>query len=213
MKAVVYHADANFAWGDPVKDTYRNLFRKFREQVNSYGMELIHLTLIGHEGWGDSTIYFDGLEPQNVVLNREECFTQFIEQNEGVFWFCEPDMKINKMWPPLKKDLAMLYRRGDSVPLNPAWKMATNKAAPIFRHLRDNLRALVPYQEPNKEPVDFRWHGDSWAYNKAWKEFGRPTNDFNALGVSIELRDYKDYIKDKGTYSINLFGKKKNEWV
>jgi hypothetical protein len=205
MKAVVYHADAKFAWGDPVGNLYARLFERFRKQCNDYGMELIHLTIEGHPGWGDRTLHFDGLDAKNVVLNREECFSGFLERAEDdVYWFAEPDFEILQMWPALTADCALLYRDGDSVAMNPAWRMATPKALPLFLKLRDTLRAVEV-----RPGVGHDWHGDSEAFTRVWKDMGKPTKEAEYLGVKIEFRPYSNYVKGEPKFTRNYFGKKK----
>lgn len=211
MKAVVYHADAHFAWGGSVGDLYKRLFSKFVAQCHAHDIPVVHLTLDGHPGWGDETIRYPQLVPANVMLNREECFSAFLESApDDVYWFCEPDYEIVKMWPKLTTDCAMLYRDGDSVPMNPAWRMARPKALPFFLKLRDTYRALTPTRG-----VGFDWHGDSWAFTKVWKNMGSPKGYglVKYLGVEIEFRDYADYIKPKCKFGRNHFGAKKERWL
>jgi hypothetical protein len=209
VKAVVYHADASFAWGGSVGDLYKQLFERFRKQCNDFGMELIHLTLEGEPGWGDRNIHYSGLDQKNVVLNREECFTRFLETAEDeVYWFAEPDIEIIQMWPPLTADCAMLYRAGDAVAMNPAWRMATPKALPFFTKLREELRAVEI-----RPGVGHDWHGDSAAFTKVWKDMGKPTERANYLGVEIEFRNYSHYIKGEPKFTRNHFGKKKLDLV
>jgi hypothetical protein len=205
VKAVVYHADASFAWGGAVGNLYKKLFERFRKQCKAHGMEVIHLTLEGQPGWGGINIHYSGLDPKNVVLNREECFTKFLETAEDdVYWFAEPDFKILRMWGPISGDCTMLYREGDDVPMNPAWRMATPKALPFFTKLRDELRAVKV-----RPGVGHDWHGDSEAFTKVWNEMGRPTKGTEYLGVKIEFRDYKHYIKGEPKFTRNYFGESK----
>lgn len=209
MKAVVYHADAKFAWGGAVGDLYKKLFEKFRRQCKSHGMDLIHLTLDGQPGWGDKNFYYSGLDQQNVVLNREECFSRFLETAEDdVYWFTEPDIQIYRMWGPLNADCALLFRAGDDVPMCPAWRMAKPSALPVFLRLRDHLRAVEV-----RPGVGHDWHGDSEAFTKVWNEMGCPkegeTVDY--LGVNVEFRKYADYIKGSNKFSRNFFGQNKHQ--
>lgn len=50
MKAVIYHADGEIARRYPI-DTYKNLCLGLRENLKSFNIPLIHITLTGHEGW------------------------------------------------------------------------------------------------------------------------------------------------------------------
>lgn len=213
MRAVVYHANAHFAWGGDVGDLYERLFKRYVEMCHRYGMEVIHLTLDGHPGWGDVNIYYPQLSPANIMFNREECFTQFLESAaEDDYWFCEPDYEITKMWPKLTSDCALLYRHGDDVPVCPAWRMATPKALPLFRRVRDTFKGLKPVgTHPEKGYIGFDWHGDSWAFTQVWKDMGKPKGVglVKYLGLEIEFRNYADYIKPLGTYGRNYFGRDK----
>lgn len=205
MKAVVYHADAKFAWGDSVGNTYKLLFGAFRKQCNKFGMPLVHLTLDGQPGWGDENRFYPGLDQRNVVLNREECFSQYLEEADDVCWFCEPDMLIKQMWPELVTDCAMVYRPNDDVPMCPAWRMATKKALPFFIKLRDTLRSVE-----TRPGVGHDWHGDSEAFTKVWNEMGCPkVGKHEFMGLSFEFRKYEDYIKGSEKFTRNYFGKRK----
>jgi hypothetical protein len=205
VKAVVYHADAKFAWGDDVGDLYPKLFDRFRKLCNAYGMPLVHLTVDGHPGWGDENKSYANLDPKNVVLNREECFSLYLETApEDVYWFCEPDFHIFKMWPELTADCAMIYRPKDDVPMCPAWRLARPKAAPFFLKLRDTLRALK-----ERPGVGHDWHGDSEAFTTVWNEMGKPTKDTEFMGLKFEFRKFEDYIKGTHKFTRNHYGKKK----
>jgi hypothetical protein len=197
LKAVIYHADARFENGNDVGDVYQRLFRRFRDNCHAFGMQVIHLSLRGHPGWGDENLYYEG-NPEHIVANREECFSAFLEAApDDVYWFTEPDTVIYQMWPRLKTDCAMLYRAGDAVAMCPAWRMARPSALPFFIALRDAMRA-----DSRKD-----WHGDSAAFTHVWKKMERPEIGItNYLGVEIEFRDYADYVKSRGTYTRNYLG-------
>lgn len=201
MKAVVYHADAHFAWGPEVGDFYRRLFPKFLERCHAFDMEVIHLTLDGFPGMGDKNIFYGGYDAKDVMFNREMLFCDFLEKAEDdVYWFGEPDYVLFKKWPSLKTDCAFLHRT-DAVAMTPGWRMATPKAVPIFRDLRDTTKSVEL-----RAGVGRDWHCDSDAFNKVWKKMGRPLIGFTSyLGVSVEMRDYRQYVKP-GEYSRNYNG-------
>jgi len=203
--AVVYHADATFCFGGAAGDVYERLFKRFREMCNKHEIPVVHLSTEGHPGWGDENHRYGNLDPKNVVLNREECFTKFLEcAPDDVYWFTEPDYVIKQMWPALDGDCAMLYRPDDGVPMTPSWRMATPKALPFFVKLRDTLRELKPHPG-----VGFDWHGDSWAFTNVWKEMGSPKGRANYLGLDIEFRAYKDYVKFDNVYGMNYAAHRK----
>jgi hypothetical protein len=202
VKAVVYHADATYVGGK--QWDYKKLFEGFRKNCAKFGIPVVHLTVKGHEGWGDENVFYD-LDPKTVMLNREITFCDYLEKSEGVCWFSEPDYRIFKMWPPLDADAALLYRDGDGVPISPAWRMATNKALPLFQE----FVTLTKESEPEK---DQGWHCDSRAMAKVWEKLGKP-NGWQAsfLGVKIEIRKFRDYIKPHPIYGRNYAWNMKKE--
>lgn len=205
MKAVCYHADALYADGTPAGDTYRRLFKGFNANCHAFGLKTVHVTLEGHEGWGDENFYVSGLDPKNIMLNREIAFVQFLEQApEDFYWFTEPDYRIWKAWPRLRGDCALLLR-GDDVPINPAWRMATKKAIPLFRDFRDETQSVEL-----RPGVGFDWHCDSEGFRKVWDKMGRPKRHESGrlpiteyLGVRIEFRDFGHYIKPNPIFGRN----------
>ena len=207
MKAVVYHADSHFAWGGEVGETYRKIFEGFKKNCHDFGYSVVHLTLEGFPGYGDENIYFSGYNPREVMFNRELIFCEYLENaDDGVHWFTEPDYRIYRPWPPLKADCALLYRPDDAVKLNPAWRLATRKAAPLFREFRDAVKTVEI-----RPGVGRDWHCDSDAFNRVFKRMGTPERYCEFVGVKIELRDYYDYIKGRCTYGRNYLSKQKEE--
>ncbi len=199
MKAVYWHADASFAWGGKVGDTYKRLAERFVPLCHKHGMQVVHLTAMNHEGWGDEVIRYD-LDPKHVMLNREVAFAEFLEAApDDVYWFTEPDYEIFRMWPALEKDLCML-KREDHVPLTPAWRMATKKALPVFR------KACEDYLKMNHS---FDWHGDS----HVWTDIYHQAKDGEFLGVQFEFRPYGEYIKGKTIYGANHLAQRKFEYL
>lgn len=209
MKAVAYHADAHYADGRAVGDDYRKLFNGFNKNCHSFGLKTVHVTLEGHEGWGDESHFVSGLDPKNVMLNREIAFCDFLEKApEDVYWFTEPDYRIYRSWPAIKNDCALLYRGNDGVPITPSWRMATKKALPLFKAFRDAT------QNTKLRPgVGFDWHCDSEGFNEIYRKMGSPNGAHNIefLGVSIEFRKFSEYIKPHPIYGRNFAWKAKEE--
>lgn len=206
MKAVCYHADAHYADGSEVGDTYKRLFQGFKKNCHEYGLKTIHVTLEGHEGWGDENYFVSGLDPANVMLNREIAFCDFLEKApEGVYWFTEPDYRIFKAWPRLTTDCALLYRADDDVRITPCWRMATKKAIPVFRMFRDETKSIEL-----RPGVGWDWHCDSEGFNRSWKKMGEPKEGrYSYLGVEIEFRKFSEYIKPDPIYGRNFAWKAK----
>jgi len=176
MKAVIWHADATPIV--PVPDgVYEFLFKKFKEQIYT-----IHLTTHNHPEWGDETYHY-GFPAEEVVKSRERAFSKFLsEAPEDVYWFTEPDVRLRCEFPPLKEDLALLYR-DDSVHLTPSFRLARPSALPIFEWVRDAM---------DGKRAD--WHGDSSAWNDLYEELGHPKGGvIEAMGCRIEIRDYLQY--------------------
>jgi len=204
MKAVVYHADANIAKTFDNEDLYEELFHSLKDNLNTFGIDLIHITVTGHPGWGNENYYYDVEDVNNVVYNREICFIDFLENiasDDEVYWFTEPDTRLLKEFPVLEADLALLLR-GDSNPVTPAWRLARRSALPIFKEALNNF---------NLDKKD--WNGDSPAWYSVWQQFGEPRE----LGVyswndlNIELRSYQDYCSRKRPiYSSQYKGHSKN---
>jgi hypothetical protein len=141
--------------------------------------------LEGFPGWGDENVFYAGLEPKNIVYNREKCFAEFLESApDDIYWFTEPDSRIKEQFPPLEADLALCHRPADKVKICPAWRLCTPKALPFFQE----VAALM-------ESLPKEWEGDSTAFQKV-----------NLKKYHVELRDYKDYVARGGRYSRNYKG-------
>lgn len=190
MKAVIYHADGKRSEQFP-KDTYKNLILGLKENCNSFGIPLIHLTINGFEGLGDENYYYDG-NPDEIIYNREKFFIEFLKSApDDEYWFTEPDSRIVNMFPPLTGDVAMLLRSSERR-LNAAWRLAKKSAVPFFEE------AFSYYDLSRKD-----WDGDTTGYVKIWERIGEPTEEglINYNNMSIELRNFKQYCYGKGYYT------------
>jgi len=202
MKAVVYHADGPIAEKFP-KDTYKTLFKILKENLKTFGIPLVHITLEGHEGWGDENYFYDR-DPAHIVYNREELFLDFLKNaDDNVYWFAEPDHRLKHMFPSLETDLALLFRQ-DSTPITPSWRLAKKSAIPFFEEV------LSYYDTTDKS-----WNSDSGAYIKMWEQIGSPTESsvVNYNNMSIDLRPYKQYSMRKSGYSQQFKGLHKFEII
>jgi hypothetical protein len=201
MKAVVYHADASIAQGFEV-GTYKKLMEGLKENCNKFGIPLIHLTIKGFEGWGNENYYFDG-DPADIVYNREKFFIEFLKQaDDEIYWFTEPDSRINVMFPPLEHDLALLIRAHAEKRITPAWRLAKPTALPFFEE------ALSYYDQAQKA-----WDGDTVGFRKMWEQIGMPTGEgvVSYNNISIELRNYKQYCMRKSIFTQQFKADHKNE--
>ena len=189
MKAVVYHTDGPIAKKFP-PGLYQGLFAKLKENLNSFGIDLVHITCKGHPGWGNENFYIEA-DPEHIVYNREIGFIEFLRTAaDDVYWFTEPDARLVAEMPPLQGDLALL-RRNDSVAITPWWRLARPTALPFFEEV------LTHFNMDHKT-----WHGDSYAFVGIWNAMGRPDQGFlEYKGLKIELRDYSVYTGRKGPYS------------
>lgn len=207
MKAVIYHADGAIARKFQ-PGTYERLFAGFKENVHKFGMELIHITLEGHPGWGDQNIHIKG-DPEHIVYNREIAFTGFLQHApDDTYWFTEPDARLHTPMPDLDGDLALL-RRNDVIAISPWWRLARPSALLFFQEVIEHF-----------DPAQKDWHGDSWAFVKMWELMGRPDIGSTIYkGLKIELRDYNLYTKTNSPYSrqwkaknkINLLNMEKDQ--
>lgn len=199
MKAVIYHADGKLAKRYP-KDTYKTICKGLKDNLNSLGIPLIHITVEGHEGWGDENYYYQG-DVNEVIYNREKFFLEFLKNAEDqVYWFTEPDSRLNSQLPPLTTDLALL-KRDDPVAISPWWRLCKKSAVPFFEEL------LTHFDMTQKD-----WHGDSVAFTKMWEVIGKPGTGITKWNdVSIELRDYRLYTGRLQPYSRQWKGQKKLE--
>jgi hypothetical protein len=199
MKAVIYHADSAVAKNYP-PDTYKNLFALLKSNLKKFNIPLIHLTLNGHEGWGDENFFYDR-DPNDIVYNREDLFLNFLKNsNDDVYWFLEPDHKLITVFPELSTDLALLIRN-DSTPITPSWRLARKTAIPFFEELLDIFI------------LNRNWNGDSVVFYKMWEKIGSPLNPgiIKYKDLLIELRSYKQYSTRKSQYSQQFKGLHKFE--
>ena len=208
MKAVVYHADSHYADGRAVGDDYKRLFKGFNENFHKFDLQTVHVTLEGHPGWGDETYYVKGLDPKNVMLNREIAFCEYLEQAEdGEYFFIEPDYRIFRKWPPMETDCVLLFRENDDVPITPAWRLATKKAVPLFKLFRDETQNVKL-----RPGVGYDWHCDSEGFTSVWRKMGSPdVCRRKFMGLDIEFRRFSEYIKPNPIYGKNYAWKQKED--
>ena len=194
MKAVVYHTDASIANNFP-KDTYKKLLIGLRKNCNEFNIPLIHITINGYPGYGNENIFVDA-DPEDITHNREKFFIELLKlaKDDEVFYFTEPDSRINKMFPPLTVDAAFLFRSGEHT-ITPAWRLAKRSALPIFEE------AFSYY---NTSTAD--WGRDTLAWKKLCDNIENPKLgivDYN--GLKIDLRRYKDYCFRRRSGYVSQF--------
>lgn len=205
MKVVIYHAESKNYPFLKRENLYRDLTLALKKNVNSFGFSLIHLTTKGQETWGDENYFYD-LDPDQIVYNRELCFLEFLkntaEDNE-VYWFTEPDSRINKIFPVLENDIDFLIRN-DKVPISPAWRLAKRTAVPVFEEL------LSCFNSSEKS-----WNGDGDAIVDFYKKIGSPLGDSSIIhnGITIGFRNYKLYCMRKSEYTQQFKADHKEELI
>lgn len=197
MKAVIYHADGPIAKEYP-EGLYKTIFLAFKENAAMHGIKTVHLTIKGHEGWGDENYFYD-FDPVNIVYNREVAFIDFLKNAEdNVYWFTEPDSRIYTMFPKLEGDIALL-RRNDGVAISPWFRLAKPSSLPIFEE-------ILSYFDLDKKT----WHGDSVAFIKLWEAMGKPGwENITYNGINVELRNYEEYSKMNSMYTRQYKHRKK----
>ena len=201
MKAVIYHADGPILFENPYPDLYKVIVDWYRKQVNKFGMELVHLTTEGHEGWGDINYHFQG-DLAEPMYNREVFFTRYLRDyaNGGWHWFGEPDAVIRKMFPmPMDGvDPVFLFRENDSVQISPCFRLAKQSALPMFEEI------LSLYDLKKKD-----WYGDSHAFVEIAKRISKAKHLNIGIrrdnGVAVELRQWRRYSDLSGDNYINHY--------
>jgi len=201
MKAVIYHADAHrqVKWSFP----YDKLIAGMKENLNSYGIELIYLTLEGLPGLGDVNYFYSDLIPGEITYNREVCFTDFLknkaEDNEQ-YWFSEADVRLRNPFPLLEEgvDAAFVVAVTEQRFI-PPWRLAKKSAAPIFEQ-------ALSYYTTLKD-----WDGDTESWGKLYREAGSPEvgTVVSYNGLQIESRPYKLYNMGKSYYTAHYKAKNK----
>jgi hypothetical protein len=202
MKAVLYHAEAHDWHG---KGIYKDITYGLKENLATFNIPLIHLTVTGHEGWGDENYYYDVHDVKEVIYNREKTFLEFLKNDavdDEIYWFCEPDFRLLTEFPPLTTDLCMLHRN-DPVVITPAWRLATKAAWPIFEE------AFSYFDLEQK-----KWHGDSVAWVKMWEAMEKPDAPgfYKHNKRTVELRPYGWYAsRHKARFSKQFKGGSKDQ--
>jgi hypothetical protein len=145
MKAVIYHADCRIAKRYK-PGIYKDLILGLKENLKSFNIPLIHLTLHGFEAYGDENYFFSG-DPENVNYNREVCFIDFLKNHavdDEVYWFTEPDTRLKNLFPHLEGDVSFTVKLGEER-ITPQWRLAKKSALPIFEE------ALPLYREEDRK--------------------------------------------------------------
>lgn len=71
MKAVIFHADGHYGERHGL-GIYKDLTLGLKKNCEEYNIELIHLTVTGHEGWGHQNYYYGVDDINEVIYNREK---------------------------------------------------------------------------------------------------------------------------------------------
>lgn len=191
MKAVIYYADCPRISSKFPIGIYENLIKGLRENLNKFNIPLIHITLTGNTGLGDENIYYDG-NPDWVNYNRELFFTDFLKNSadeKEVYWFTEPDARLNNSFPELNTDIAFTVRENR---IFPGWRLAKKSAFVLFQEAID----LFPEDRS-------RWQGDSEVWAQIYYNMNYPGDDaiIQYKNLNVELRKYKLYNMTGSYYS------------
>ena len=202
MKAVIYHADAARAEKWKVFP-YDKLILGMKDNLNSYGIELIYLTLEGLPGLGDVNYFYSDLIPREITYNREVCFTDFLrnkaEDNEQ-YWFSEADVRLRNHFPLLEENVdAAFVINTIEKRFIPPWRLAKKSAAKIFEQ-------ALSYYTTMKD-----WDGDTESWGRLYREMGYPEvgTVISYNNLQIESRPYKHYNKGSSHYCAHYKAKNK----
>lgn len=195
MKAVVYHADAPMITKRYPKDTYKNLLIGLKKNCNSFGIPLTHITINGFEGYGDENIFVDA-DPNDIVYNRDKFFIEYLKNGDEdeTYYFTEPDSRINKMFPLLTTDIALLYR-GKHPHITPAWRLTKKSALPIFEDVFKLFSGKKTWDTDCTV-----WHN---FYNMLDEQVKLGKTTYK--GLTVELRDYKNYCLRRRSSYVSQF--------
>ena len=193
MKAVIYHADAAGVEKWKVFP-YDKLILGMKDNLNSYGIELIYLTLEGQPGLGDVNYFYSDLIPGEITYNREVCFTDFLrnkaEDNEQ-YWFSEADVRLRNHFPLLEENVdAAFVINTIEKRFIPPWRLAKKSAAKIFEQ-------ALSYYTTLKD-----WDGDTESWGQLYREMGYPEvgTVISYNNLQIESRPYKPYNMSSSHY-------------
>ena len=202
MKAVIYHADAARAEKWKVFP-YDTLILGMKDNLNSYGIELIYLTLEGQPGLGDVNYFYSDLIPGEITYNREVCFTDFLrnkaEDNEQ-YWFSEADVRLRNHFPLLEENVdAAFVINTIEKRFIPPWRLAKKSAAKIFEQ-------ALSYYTTLKD-----WDGDTESWGQLYREMGYPKvgTVISYNNLQIESRPYKPYNMSSSHYCAHYKAKNK----
>lgn len=202
MKAVIYHADAARAEKWKVFP-YDKLILGMKDNLNSYGIELIYLTLEGQPGLGDVNYFYSDLIPGEITYNREVCFTDFLrnkaEDNEQ-YWFSEADVRLRNHFPLLEENVdAAFVINTIEKRFIPPWRLAKKSAAKIFEQ-------ALSYYTTLKD-----WDGDTESWGQLYREMGYPKvgTVISYNNLQIESRPYKPYNMSSSHYCAHYKAKNK----
>ena len=177
MIAAIWHATPPSRTDGEV---YRLLFQGARD---NFDMPVVHLTTRGHPCWGDWSVEFD-LDPENIVLNREIAFRDFLASQDGPVWFTEPDARLYGPLPDIEEDAALIYRPKDKVPMCPAFRIAKPSALPLFEEFAEEM-----------EGQNAKWDGDSEAFTRVWHRMGGPgLGVYSYKGMSVRMLPYSEFV-------------------
>lgn len=202
MKAVIYHADAAGVEKWKVFP-YDKLILGMKDNLNSYGIELIYLTLEGQPGLGDVNYFYSDLIPGEITYNREVCFTDFLrnkaEDNEQ-YWFSEADVRLRNHFPLLEENVdAAFVINTIEKRFIPPWRLAKKSAAKIFEQ-------ALSYYTTLKD-----WDGDTESWGQLYREMGYPEvgTVISYNNLQIESRPYKPYNMSSSHYCAHYKAKNK----
>jgi len=190
---------------------YKDLWEVMIGAVHRLGHEVVHITDMASESWGDHVFRVD-VDPLTVVYSRDVAWAAFVESldDDSQAMMIEPDTLMLRPVPPLQpaSDLCVLTRPGNGVP---GWfRLSKKSSLPFYRDVVD------AYDDMDSKLRVF--HGDIGAVHRVLGiKDGGYAEDLKlvASGCTIETRSWLQYGYRKGIdpYFLQFKGTSKEQML
>lgn len=192
-------------------EMYAKMWPIMMRSVHRLGHQLVHLTDMYTESWGDLVHRVD-VDPETTVYSRDVAWAKYIERLTGdeQAMMLEPDTVMMREVPPIKDgcDLVVLRRPQSCVP---GWfRLGKRSSLPFYQEVVANYRGLTHAQHC--------FHGDIGAMHRTLGiADGEKAHTIpgEAAGCKIEVRDWDRYGFRKGRdpYLLQFKGHSKDQML